>query len=66
MITKDIPDYAIVMGVPARIVKFRYTEEEIAELNKIKWWEWSDDKIRERYDDFYLPIKEFIRKWKSD
>lgn len=66
MITNDIPDYAIVMGVPARIVKFRYTEEEIAELNKIKWWDWSDDKIRERYDDFYLPIEEFIRKWKSD
>lgn len=66
VITKDVPDYAIVMGVPARIVRFRYSEEEIAELNKIKWWDWTNEEIRERYDDFYLPIEEFIRKWKVD
>ncbi|MBQ2883879.1 MAG: CatB-related O-acetyltransferase [Alphaproteobacteria bacterium] len=64
VITKDVPDYAVVAGVPARIIKYRYTEEQIKALNKIAWWDWSDDEIRERYEDFYLPIEEFIKKYK--
>lgn len=65
VITKDVPDYAVVAGVPARIIKYRYTPEQIEALNEIKWWDWSDDKIRERYEDFYLPIEEFIKKYKK-
>ena len=63
VITKDVPDYAIVAGVPARIIRYRYTPEQIEALNRIQWWNWSDDEIRERYDDFYLPIEDFIRKY---
>lgn len=63
VITKDVPDYAVVVGVPARIIRYRYTPEQIAALNRIQWWDWSDDEIRERYDDFYLPIEEFIKKY---
>ncbi|WP_088188547.1 CatB-related O-acetyltransferase [Desulfosporosinus sp. FKA] len=62
VITKDVPDYAVVAGVPARIIKFRYTKEQIDELNKIAWWNWSDEKIRECYDDFYEDIQVFIKK----
>lgn len=62
IITKDVPDYAVVMGVPARIVRYRYTPEQIEQLNEIKWWNWSDEKIRECYDDFFLPIELFIKK----
>lgn len=64
VITKDVPDYAVVAGVPARIIRYRYTPEQINALNKIAWWNWTDDEIRERYDDFYLPIEEFIEKYK--
>lgn len=63
VITKDVPDYAVVVGVPARIIRFRYTLEEIDALNKIAWWGWSDEEIRERFDDFYLPIEDFIKKY---
>lgn len=63
VITKDVPDYAVVGGVPAKIIKYRYTPEQIEALNRIEWWNWSDDEIRERYDDFYLPIEEFIVKY---
>ena len=63
VITKDVPDYAVVAGVPARIIRYRYTPEQISALNKIAWWDWSDDDIRARFDDFYLPIDEFIRKY---
>lgn len=61
VITKDVPDYAIV-GVPAKIIRFRYTEKQIAALNKIAWWDWSDEKIRECYKDFFDAIDVFIEK----
>lgn len=63
VITKDIPDYAVVVGAPARIIRYRYTKEQIESLNRIQWWNWSDDKIRERYDDFYLSVDLFIDKY---
>lgn len=51
------------MGVPARIIKYRYTSEQIEKLNRIAWWNWPDDVIRERYDDFNIDIDEFIEKY---
>lgn len=38
VVTKDVPDYAIVGGVPAKILKYRYDEETINFLQKIEWW----------------------------
>ena len=66
IITRDVPDYAIVVGAPARIIRYRYTAKQISALNKIAWWDWSDEKIRANYDDFYLPIEEFIEKYGSN
>lgn len=63
VITKDVPDYAVVAGVPAKIVKYRYTQKQIDALNKIAWWDWSDEEIRDRFDDFYLPVDDFIKKY---
>lgn len=63
VITKDIPDYAVVVGAPARIIRYRYSKKQIEALNKIAWWNWSDEKIRQHYDDFYLNIEDFITKF---
>lgn len=63
VITKDIPDYAIVAGVPARVIRYRYTPMQIESLNRIAWWNWTEEEIRERYHDFYLPIDDFINKY---
>ena len=61
VITKDVPDYAVVAGVPAKIIKYRFTEEQIRKLNKIAWWNWPIEKIKECYDDF-IDIEIFLRK----
>lgn len=45
VVTKDVPDYAIVGGNPAKIIRMRYDESQIARLNKIAWWNWSAEKI---------------------
>lgn len=66
VITKDVPDYAVVVGVPAHIIRYRYTQEEVEALNRIAWWEWPDEKIRYYFEDFYLNIKTFIQKHDSD
>lgn len=63
VITRDVPDYAVVGGVPAKIIRYRYNSDQIEALNRICWWDWTDDEIRERYDDFFLPIDDFIAKY---
>lgn len=45
-VTKDVPPYALVGGNPAKIIKYRFTEEQIKDLLKIKWWDWEDEEIR--------------------
>ncbi|HHY28668.1 MAG TPA: CatB-related O-acetyltransferase [Desulfitobacterium dehalogenans] len=45
VVTKNVPPYAIVAGNPARIVKYRFSEEIIHKLNTIKWWYWEKEKI---------------------
>lgn len=63
VITKDVPDYAVIAGVPAKIIKYRYSPKQIEQLNKIGWWNWSDEEIKDRFDDFYLPVNKFIEKY---
>lgn len=45
VVTRDVPGYAIVAGNPAEIKKYRYSKEVIDMIEKIKWWEWSIEKI---------------------
>lgn len=47
VVTKDVPDYAIVGGVPAKIIRFRYPDDIIAKLMNIEWWNWEHSLIKE-------------------
>ncbi len=62
VVTKDIPPYAIATGVPAKVIKYRFSEDIIKGLLKIKWWDWSDEKIRNNIHLFYKP-KEFVNRF---
>jgi len=46
VVVKDVPPYAIVGGVPAKIIKYRFDEETIKELLELKWWDLDDEIIR--------------------
>lgn len=46
VVTKDVPPYTIVGGVPAKEIKKRFSEEIIKKLIKIKWWNWTENKIK--------------------
>jgi virginiamycin A acetyltransferase len=45
-VTKDVPPFAIVAGNPGKIVKYRFTEEQIEKLLQIAWWDWEEEKIK--------------------
>jgi acetyltransferase-like isoleucine patch superfamily enzyme len=45
-VTKNVPPYAIVAGNPTKVVKFRFTPEQIKSLLKIEWWNWTEDRIK--------------------
>ena len=63
VVTRDVPPYAIVAGVPAKIIRYRYTEQQRSELMKIAWWNWSDKKIKDNADYFYGDIDDFIEEF---
>ncbi len=45
VVTKDVPPYTIVGGVPAKSIKKRFSEETISALLEIQWWNWSEERI---------------------
>ena len=56
VVTKDVPPYAIVVGVPAKIIKYRFSEQIIGKLLNIKWWDFERDTIVENIDLFKRPL----------
>ncbi len=65
LVTKDVLPYSIVGGVPAKLIKYRFSQAIIDELVKIKWWEKSDDFIQSNYKLFLDPMSfiEYFRKF---
>lgn len=59
VVSKDIPPYAIAVGCPIKIIKYRFEPNKIAALQKIKWWEFSDEKLKE-VEKMFFDIDGFI------
>lgn len=63
MVAKSIPPYAIVGGNPARLLRYRFTEDQIAALLQIRWWDWPIEKIRDSWPLLLsADIRAFIRR----
>lgn len=65
VVTKDVEPYTIVAGVPARVIGRRFDEETIQKLLKIKWWNWSNEKLWKNIDSFYDPVS-FVEKFSNE
>lgn len=63
IVTHDVPDYAICVGNPGRVLRFRFPEPERESLKRIAWWNWSHDRIAVALDDFRnLSVADFCNK----
>ena len=62
VVTKDVPDYAIVGGVPAKTIKYRFDKETIGYLNNLKWWDKDEEWLQKNFEKFdnIEKIKEII------
>lgn len=63
VVTKDIPPYTVVGGVPAKLIKEKCSREDAKKMQEIAWWNWNTELVKSRVDDFKLPFSEFIGKY---
>ncbi len=64
VVTKDVPDYAIVVGNPAQIVRQRFSTEVADALKSLAWWDWPHDDLQRALHDFQqLSADAFIAKY---
>ena len=58
VVTKDVPPYAIVGGVPAMVIKYRFPEEMVGELMRIDYSKLTEEMVREHIEDLYSALKD--------
>ena len=59
VVTKDIPPYAIAVGVPAKVIRYRFPADRISRLLRLEWWNWSREKMEESFDKL-CDLEEFL------
>ena len=60
VVSGDVPPYAIMAGNPAQVVRYRFSKTTVERLQRLKWWDWPNDKIRANVEWFYPPIQESL------
>lgn len=65
VVTKDVAPYTIVAGVPAMPIRKRFNDDVAKEMERIKWWDWPYEKIKQNFEDFLLDIDAFVEKHKE-
>lgn len=60
VVVNDIPDYAVAVGVPAKVVKYRFEKEKIEKLLQMRWWDWELSKLQSIENDFF-DLDKFLK-----
>lgn len=61
VVVRDVPPYGVVLGNPARVVKYRFPEDVIARLLEEKWWEADLGDLRRNLGEYQVPYLDYVR-----
>lgn len=64
VVSKDIPPYAIAVGSPIHIIRYRFDQETIDKLHRIQWWDFDESQLQD-VEKMFFNIDEFIAKYDS-
>ncbi|MGJ8639908.1 MAG: CatB-related O-acetyltransferase [Opitutaceae bacterium] len=56
VVTKNVPSYSIVGGVPAKVIRARFSEQVIQKLSAVEWWNWSPEELRRNREMFDFDL----------
>ncbi len=62
IVSKDIPAYAIAVGSPVKVIKYRFNEAQIEALLQIKWWNFAENELQV-VEKYFFEIDEFINRY---
>ncbi len=65
VVSKDIPPYAIAVGCPIEIKRFRFNEEQIDALKKIEWWNFEREKMKD-VESYFFDVDDFLNKYSKN
>ena len=65
VVTKDVPPYTIVGGVPAKPIRKRFSVDTISALLKIKWWDWPEERIKQRISDIQSGRIDYLQPFRE-
>jgi phosphonate metabolism protein (transferase hexapeptide repeat family) len=67
VVTKNVAPYAVVAGVPARFLKWRFPQEISTRIIALSWWDWEHDRLAKAVDDMRaLSVEQFLAKYETD
>tara|TARA_B110000090_G_scaffold209932_1_gene268815 strand:+ start:1749 stop:2384 length:636 start_codon:yes stop_codon:yes gene_type:complete len=63
VVTRDVPSYVVVAGVPGKIIRKKYSDEISGKMNKIAWWNWNEKDVKKNINFFHGSVEEFVERF---
>jgi len=64
VVSRDVPPFAVAVGVPAKVIRYRFAEDVREELMQLAWWDWSREQLASSLMDFrHLSVEDFLAKY---
>jgi len=62
VVTKNVPDFAVVVGNPGKVIKYRFSQETIEKIKNEKWWDKDIEDLSDQFDRFQHPVQDSAEK----